>query len=92
MTFAQAMQGKNAKEWCNAMKSEISEIERAPTRTPVALPQRAKAIGNKWMYANKIDENGILVQRRARFVATGFNQKLALSTMRLSHQLYLPCH
>ncbi|GJY40650.1 copia protein [Tanacetum coccineum] len=32
-------------------------------------------IGTKWMYRNKLDENGIVSQNKARLVAQGYNQQ-----------------
>ena len=32
-------------------------------------------IGTRWVFRNKMDENGIIVRKRARLVAQGFNQE-----------------
>ena len=32
-------------------------------------------IGTRWVFRNKMDENGIIVRNRARLVAQGFNQE-----------------
>jgi len=32
-------------------------------------------IGTKWVFGNKMDEDGIIVRNKARLVAKGYNQE-----------------
>ena len=38
-------------------------------------PQNQSVIGTRWVFRNKIDENGIIVRNKARLVAQSFNQE-----------------
>ncbi|GJR96698.1 copia protein [Tanacetum coccineum] len=42
--------------------------------TLVDLPYDKKAIGTKWVYRNKKDEQGIVVRNKAKLVAQGYKQ------------------
>jgi len=35
-------------------------------------------IGTKWVFKNKIDEQGVIVRNKARLVAKGYTRKKAL--------------
>ena len=39
--------------------------------TPLDYP----IIGTKWVFRNKLDENGIVIRNKARLVAKGYNQE-----------------
>ncbi|GJT85009.1 retrovirus-related pol polyprotein from transposon TNT 1-94 [Tanacetum coccineum] len=41
----------------------------------VPLPKNQSVIGTKWVYRNKLDENGIVSVNKARLVAQGYNQQ-----------------
>ncbi|GJX40114.1 retrovirus-related pol polyprotein from transposon TNT 1-94 [Tanacetum coccineum] len=41
----------------------------------VPQPKNMTIIGTKWVYRNKLDENGIVSQNKARLVAQGYNQQ-----------------
>ena len=38
-------------------------------------PSNLSVIGTRWVFRNKIDENGIIVINKARLVAQGYNQE-----------------
>ena len=38
-------------------------------------PQNQSVIGTRWVFRNKIDENGIIIRNKVRLVAQGFNQE-----------------
>ena len=38
-------------------------------------PSNQSVIGTRWVFRNKIDENGIIVRNKERLVTQGFNQK-----------------
>ncbi|GKA71151.1 retrovirus-related pol polyprotein from transposon TNT 1-94, partial [Tanacetum coccineum] len=38
-------------------------------------PKNMTIIGTKWVFINKLDENGVVYQNKARLVAQGYNQK-----------------
>ncbi|GKC98631.1 copia protein [Tanacetum coccineum] len=40
-------------------------------------------IGTKWVYRNKLGENGIVTRNKARLVAQGYNQQEGLESIRI---------
>ncbi|GJS94093.1 retrovirus-related pol polyprotein from transposon TNT 1-94 [Tanacetum coccineum] len=73
------------KFWCNAVDTSTYILNRILIRailgkTPYELlkvpqPRNMKIIGTKWVFRNKLDENGIISQNKARLVAQGYNQQ-----------------
>ena len=53
------------------MRAEIKAIEENRTWELVELPARHRAIGLKWVYKIKRDENGDVVRHKARLVVKG---------------------
>nr|GEU72708.1 retrovirus-related Pol polyprotein from transposon TNT 1-94 [Tanacetum cinerariifolium] len=41
----------------------------------VPIPMDMTIIGTKWVYRNKLDENGVVTRNKARLVAQGYNQQ-----------------
>nr|GEV10834.1 retrovirus-related Pol polyprotein from transposon TNT 1-94 [Tanacetum cinerariifolium] len=41
----------------------------------VPQPKNMTIIGTKWVYRNKLDENGVISQNKARLVVQGYNQQ-----------------
>jgi vacuolar-type H+-ATPase catalytic subunit A/Vma1 len=41
----------------------------------VPLPKDHSIIGTRWVFRNKLDENGKVVRNKARLVARGYNQQ-----------------
>ena len=50
-------------------------LERSEVWELVPRPSNQSVIGTRWVFINKIDENGIIVRNKARLVAQGFNQE-----------------
>lgn len=74
-SFKQAISSSARKEWINAMQEELASIEACGTWTLEDLPVGRKAVGSKWVFKTKHDENGSLKQRKARLIAQEFSQK-----------------
>jgi hypothetical protein len=53
--FAQASEDKH---WVNAMKEELNQIEKNETWELVPRPKDKNVIGTKWVFRNKLDEDG----------------------------------
>jgi hypothetical protein len=62
-------------EWKKAIDEEMSQLETKGTWTMAELPPDRKAIGCRWVFARKYDENGKVVKHKGRLVAQGFSQK-----------------
>lgn len=65
----------NNQFWLNAMKEEISQIEKNKTWELVPRPDNKNVIGGKWIFRNKLDESGKVVRNKARFVCKGYAQQ-----------------
>ncbi|GJW42858.1 retrovirus-related pol polyprotein from transposon TNT 1-94 [Tanacetum coccineum] len=52
-----------------------SEFERNKVWTLVPIPYGKTIIGTKWIFRNKMDENGVVIKNKARLVAQGFRQE-----------------
>ena len=57
------------------MQDELNQFERNKVWTLVEKPSNVSIIGTKWVYRNKLDENGIVIRNKARLVAKGYNQE-----------------
>ena len=57
------------------MKEDLSQFEKSKVWTLVPLPKGQSAIGTKWVFRNKLDENGKVIRNKARLVAQGYNQQ-----------------
>ena len=58
-----------------AMQEELNQFERSEVWELVPRPQNQSVIGTRWVFRNKMDENGIIFRNKARLVAQGFNQE-----------------
>ena len=57
------------------MQEELNQFERNEVWELVSRPNDQSVIGIKWVYRNKMDENGIIIRNKARLVAQGYNQQ-----------------
>lgn len=62
-------------QWIIAMQEELNQFERNQVWELVPRPNDKHIIGTKWVFKNKLDENGIIVRNKARLVAQGYNQE-----------------
>ena len=62
----------------NVMKEEIEQIEKNKTWTLVQRPADKNVIGTKWVFRNKLDENGEITRNKARLVCKGYAQEEGL--------------
>ena len=56
------------------MKEELNQFEKSKVWTLVPLPKGHSGIGTKWVFRNKLDEDGKVIRNKARLVAQGYNQ------------------
>ncbi|GJT42607.1 retrovirus-related pol polyprotein from transposon TNT 1-94 [Tanacetum coccineum] len=72
---------KNIKEviqdesWTMAMQEELNQFKTNNVWSLVPPPKNQTIIGTKWVFKNKLDENGIVSRNKARLVAQGYNQQ-----------------
>ena len=73
---------KNDEFWILAMPEELNQFERnkvwelvpRPSNTSI-IGTNTSIIGTKWVFRNKIDENGNIIRNKARLVAQGYCQE-----------------
>ncbi|MCH82973.1 copia-type pol polyprotein [Trifolium medium] len=57
------------------MQEELNQFERNCVWELVPKPKDNLVIGTKWVFRNKLDENGVIIRNKARLVAKGYNQQ-----------------
>ncbi|GJW94935.1 copia protein [Tanacetum coccineum] len=58
-----------------AMQEELNQFIANDIWELVPQPKNMTIIGTKWVFRNKLDENGIVSRNKARLVAQGYNQQ-----------------
>ncbi|GKC36094.1 retrovirus-related pol polyprotein from transposon TNT 1-94 [Tanacetum coccineum] len=61
--------------WVMAMQEELNQFITNDVWELVPNPKNMTIIGTKWVYRNKLDENGIVSRNKARLVSQGYNQQ-----------------
>ncbi|GJS89346.1 putative reverse transcriptase domain-containing protein [Tanacetum coccineum] len=61
--------------WIVAMQEKLNQFIANDVWELVPQPRNMKMIGTKWVFRNKLDENGIASRNKARLVAQGYNQQ-----------------
>ncbi|GJW37183.1 retrovirus-related pol polyprotein from transposon TNT 1-94 [Tanacetum coccineum] len=61
--------------WVVAMQEELNQFIASYVWELVSNPKNMTIIGTKWVYRNKLDENGVVSRNKARLVAQGYNQQ-----------------
>ena len=64
--------------WINTMYEELHQFERNKVWHLVPRPLNGSVIGTKWVYRNKINEEGKIVRNKARLVVKGYNQEFRI--------------
>ena len=55
----------------NAMNEELDQIEKNQTWEIVPRPQNKNVIGTKWVFKNKVNENGKVIRNKDGLVCKG---------------------
>ncbi|GKE24705.1 retrovirus-related pol polyprotein from transposon TNT 1-94 [Tanacetum coccineum] len=61
--------------WIVAMQEELNQFIANDIWELVSQPKNLTIIGTKWVFRNKLDENGVVSRNKARLVAQGYNQQ-----------------
>lgn len=77
-TFKSAMEFSDAGQWKAACDSELESLHKNKTWDVVPLPKGRKAIGCRWAFQVKENQDGIIERFKARLVAKGFSQKFGV--------------
>ena len=62
-------------DWVSAMQEELNQFERQKVWKLVPRPKGKSIIGTRWVFRNKLDEDGIVTRNKARLVAKGYSQE-----------------
>ena len=57
------------------MKEELDQIVKNETWELVPRPKIKNVIGTKWVFKNKMNEQGEVVRNKAKLVCKGYSQK-----------------
>jgi hypothetical protein len=60
--------------WLKSMNEELDQIEKNGTWEIFPRPANKNVIGSKWVYKNKMNEQGNIVRNKARLVCKGYAQ------------------
>ncbi|GKA94017.1 retrovirus-related pol polyprotein from transposon TNT 1-94 [Tanacetum coccineum] len=63
------------KSWIVAMQEELNQFIAHDVWELVPQPKNMTIIGTKWVFRNKLYENGVVSRNKARLVAQGYNQQ-----------------
>ncbi|WRX23084.1 Reverse transcriptase [Theobroma cacao] len=58
-----------------AMQKELDQFKRNRVRSLVSRPLNHPIVGTKWVFRNKVDEQGNVIRNKARLVTQGYNQE-----------------
>ncbi|XP_075521449.1 putative mitochondrial protein AtMg00820 [Primulina tabacum] len=61
--------------WIEAMQEELNQYERSKVWHLVPRPDNMKIIGTRWVFRNKMDENGSIIRNKARLIAQGYRSE-----------------
>ncbi|WKA03050.1 hypothetical protein VitviT2T_021185 [Vitis vinifera] len=57
------------------MQEELNQFKRSEVWELMSRPSNQSVIGTRWVFRNKMNENGIIVRNKERLVAHGYNQE-----------------
>ena len=60
-------------DWVVGMQSELSEIERNKVWRLIPKPNDVLIVGLKWIFKNKTNKDGNIIQNKARLVVKGYS-------------------
>ncbi|XP_016435912.1 putative mitochondrial protein AtMg00820 [Nicotiana tabacum] len=81
ITFLSQVEPKTIKEalkdlyWIIIMQEELNKFERSKVWHLVQIPKNKTVIGTRWVFRNKLDEQGNITKNKARLVVQGYNQE-----------------
>ncbi|GJU07395.1 retrovirus-related pol polyprotein from transposon TNT 1-94 [Tanacetum coccineum] len=61
--------------WIVAMQEELNQFIANDVWELVPQPRNMTIIGSKWVFRNKLDDNGVVSRNKARLVSQGYNQQ-----------------
>lgn len=77
-SYQEVLNDANKEKWIEAMNEEIHSMLKNETWELCDLPPNRQAIGNKWIFTVKTNQNNEVERFKARLVAQGFSQKFGV--------------
>ena len=74
-SYQEAISGSHCRDWKASMQVEFNEIVKNETWELVPPSKEIKAIGVKWVFKIKRDQNNQITRFKSRLVAQGFRQR-----------------
>jgi len=81
VAFVSHIEQKNVQEafqddqWCIAMQDELNQFEINEVWELIPRNESLQVIGTKWVFRNKLDEDGNITKNKTRLVAKGYRQE-----------------
>lgn len=75
ITYEEALNGKDAQDWKEAMNEEMDSLLQNKTWILTELPPNKQALPNRWVFKIKRKANGEIDRYKARLVVKGYCQK-----------------
>ncbi|XP_070032103.1 uncharacterized mitochondrial protein AtMg00820-like [Nicotiana tomentosiformis] len=60
--------------WVQAMQEELNQFDKNQVWKLLPKPANATVVGTKWVFRNKLNEDGKVMRNKARLVAQGYSQ------------------
>ncbi|GFS54892.1 retrovirus-related Pol polyprotein from transposon TNT 1-94 [Nephila pilipes] len=76
--YKEALSRSGKNKWFEAIEEEMKSLYNNHTLGLVKLPKGNKPVGCKWTFQIIFDQDGNIMQCRARLVAKGYNQKFEI--------------
>ena len=67
-------ESKRNEQWIKEMEEELSQIKKNETCELVPRPKDRSVFGTKWVFRNKLNEDGQVTKNKARLVCKGYAQ------------------
>ena len=74
----EVMNSPNKEKWEDAMKDELKSLQKNDVWELVKLPNGRKTVGSKWVFKEKIGDDGSIERYKVRLVAQGYSQQRGL--------------
>ena len=73
----------NDNHWINVMQEELNQFIKNDVWSLVPKTSKMNVIGTKWVFRNKMNEQGIIVRNKARLQAKGSIKRRELTMMNI---------
>lgn len=62
-------------DWLLAMQKELNQFRRSKMCHLVTPLEEKSITGTRWVYKNKLDDDGIFIRNKAKLGVQGYNQE-----------------